>query len=48
MIIPIYAKVSNQLKNQKTAYMVNNTHNKQHSFVILLSEPLGYSNFIMV
>ncbi len=41
MIIPIYAKVSNQLKNQKTVYMVNNTHNKQHSFVVLLSEPLG-------
>ncbi|CAC9436028.1 hypothetical protein [uncultured Gammaproteobacteria bacterium] len=35
-------------KKSKTVYMVNNTHNKQHSFVVLLSEPLDYSNFIMV
>jgi hypothetical protein len=28
-------------KKSKTVYMVNNTHNKQHSFVVLLSEPLG-------
>jgi hypothetical protein len=38
----------NGYKKSKTVYMVNNTHNKQHSFVVLLSEPLGYSNFIMV